>query len=239
MKTPLQCLIVDDEPLAIELIRSHAAKVPEVEICKACEDSLEALSYLQKEAVDLVFLDIEMPSLNGFELLAQLNPKPQVIVISGNANFAVDGFKWDVSDFLLKPVSFSRFIESIQRVVRRHIETPQSQSKSDYFFIRDKHKLQKIKINELVVIESFREFAHLHTDNEKYVVRKALSAFENELEECDFMRVHRSYIVALNRIDEINGNTIRIAKHQVAIGRPYKAELLRRLGIAKHQEYSN
>lgn len=228
----IKCLIIDDESHARELIKAYVAKVPFLELSGVATGSLSAVDILRSQHIDLVFLDIQMPDLTGFELLQTLNPKPLVIVISAYPEFAMEGYKWDVVDYLLKPVPFERFLEAVNKVNGRQSTFTEAKGKEeDHFYVRGEHKMIKIRLKDLIYLESFREYTHLHLKDEKHIVRKSLTAFEKLLDPDKFMRVHRSFIVSLDQVDIVFGNTIRIGEQEIPIGKNYKSDFFDRLNL--------
>lgn len=218
----ISCLIVDDEPDAALLVENYVLNTPGLELIATCHKSSEALTMLKTHQVDLLLLDIKMPNMNGFELLQQLKQRPQVIVITAHIEYALFGYQFDLLDYLLKPASLEDFQ---QAVLKYNVgQSNHSENKTnDCFYIKDEYKWIKIRVNEILYIESFREYVHLHTiDSQKYVFRKSLREIEAKLKTHDFFRVHKSYIVALNTIDSIEGNRIYIQSHQIPIGKSYK-----------------
>lgn len=228
----IKCLIVDDESHARELIKAYVGKIPFLELSGVAKGSLSAMEIIRSQPVDLVFLDIQMPDLTGFELLQTLNPKPLVIIISAYPEFALEGFKWDVVDYLLKPVPFERFAEAVNKVKDRQSGSEvEKEREQDHFFVRGEHRMIKIRIKDLVYLESFREYTHLHLPDDKHIVRKSLSSFEKILDPDKFMRVHRSFIVSLDRVDIVYGNTIRIGEQEIPIGKNYKSDFFDHLNL--------
>jgi len=228
----IKCLIVDDESHARELIKAYVAKIPFLELSGIAKGSLSAVEILRSQPIDLVFLDIQMPDLTGFELLQTLHPKPLVIVISAYPEYAMEGYKWDVVDYLLKPVPFERFVQAVNKVKGRQTSLTESQQKQeDHFYVRGEHKMIKIRLKDLVYLESFREYTHLHLKDEKHIVRKSLVAFEKLLDQEEFMRVHRSFIVSLEQVDLVYGNIIRIGEQEIPIGKNYKSNFFDRLNL--------
>ena len=228
----IKCIIIDDESFAIKLIEAYVQKIPYLELVAACKGSLEALNILQEQQIDLLFLDIQMPDLTGFELLKTLAHKPQVIIISAYPEFALDGFKWDVTDYLLKPVPFERFVEAVNKAKKRIIPNDKESGKvKDHFFVRGEHKMIKVRINEILYIESFREYAHLYTTSGKHIIRKSLSSFQELLDEAKFMRVHRSFIISLEKIDAVYGNIIQIGEVEIPIGKNYKEGFIKKVEL--------
>ena len=226
----IRCLVVDDEPNATDLIEAYVALTPSLELVASCNQSKIALEILKTEKVDLLFLDIRMPEMNGFELLQELTDPPQVIIITAHIEYAIFGYQFDVLDYLLKPLSLEDFQKSVAKFKSKK---PAEFKKEigDSFYIKDDYKLTKIQLQEILFIESFREYVHLHTENKKHVFRKSLKEMENKLKSKRFLRVHKSYIVALNTVDAVEGNRIQIQSHKIPIGKSYKDAFLDELDV--------
>ena len=217
----IRCLIVDDEPNATELIEAYVAATPFLEFVASCNQSKKALEVLKKEKIDLLFLDIRMPEMDGLQLLRELKNPPQVIIITAHVEYAIFGYQFNVLDYLLKPLSLEDFQKSVAKFKPRK-QVSEHNELGDSFYIRDDYKLVKIRLKEILFIESYREYAHLHTKREKYVFRKTLSEIEQRLRSKRFLRVHKSYIVSLNTVDAVEGNRIQIQSHKIPIGKSYK-----------------
>ncbi len=223
----MKCILIDDEKLALQLLSSYAGKVPGLEVIAQCQGSLKALEVLKTQQPDLLLLDINMPNLNGFELINVLPQPPLVIIVSAHQEHALTSFEWEVVDFLLKPVSFERFVKAIQKAeqqlrLRSQPRPMPTEEARDHFFIRQDHTMIKVRYAEITHIESFREYAHVHTTTQKVIVKRPLKHFESLLAPTQFMRVHRSYIIALDKVDAVFGNRISIGPHEIPIGKSYK-----------------
>jgi len=226
----IKCLVVDDEPNATELIEAYVLATPTLELIGSCNQSKKALEILQEEAVDLLFLDIRMPEMNGFELIQELKNPPQVIIITAHVEYAIFGYQFDVLDYLLKPLS----LEDFQKSVAKYTPKPKRLAPDklgDSFYIRDDYKLIKIRLKEILFIESFREYVHLHIRQNKYVFRKTLSEIEKRLQFKNFVRVHKSYIISLDAVDAVEGNRIQIQSHKIPIGKSYKENFFNELDM--------
>lgn len=239
------CLIVDDERPALKLLKAYLEKLPHVTLVAACEDALQALAALQQHSVDLLFLDIQMPSFTGLELLRVLKDKPQVILTTAYRDFAVEGFALDATDYLVKPFSFERFAQAVNKATeqinlqRASVPPVVSQSPSpqpsphqqDHFFARTHYKLEKVAFDAVLYVESLREYAAIHTAEKRYVVSQTMRIIEAELPTDRFVRVHRSYIVALSHIQEIYGNTIVVHNKDIPIGGSYRQAFFERVRL--------
>ncbi len=228
----IRCLIVDDEPLAIKIIETYLRKMTNITIVGSCESAISALELMQAKPIDLLFLDIQMPEINGLELIETLSFKPYIIIITAFRDFAVDSFELAVNDYLLKPVSFSRFMKSMQRAIkniemikqkeRQAIKATNKPAEISYITVKEKYKSVKIKVNTILYIESFREYSHIHTANEEIITRQNLSYFEEFLKESQFLRIHKSYLININKVKSFSPSQIFIEEFSLPIGRSYK-----------------
>lgn len=236
------CIIVDDERPALKLLTAYISKLPHIKLVAACEDALQALAALQEHTVDILFLDIQMPGFTGLELMKVLKEKPQIILTTAYREYAVEGFALDATDYLVKPFSFERFTQAVNKAIeqiklRRVGSTPivvnsaqvEAPIQPDHFFARTHHKLEKVAFDDVHYVESLREYAAIHTSDKRYVVSQTMRKIETELPADRFIRVHRTYIVALAHIDEIFGNTIVIQGKEIPIGGSYKQAFFERV----------
>lgn len=230
------CLIVDDEKPARELIRTYVAKIPELSLIGMCENPIEAKSYLTRYEIDILFLDIRMPELSGVDFLKMLSKPPATIFITAYDHFALEGYNLDVVDYLLKPVEFNRFFKAVSKAMdslkQPQLASPikeehvQAESKKDFIFVKADKEILKINITDILFIESEREYVHITTRKEKILTLQSLSRFNEILPQNQFFRVHRSFIVNIRAIESIMGNTIFIGKHSIPISRGQRQPFL-------------
>lgn len=229
MKT--KCIIVDDEPLARELIRGHIQKLENIEIVEECANAMKAMETLRNKSVDLMFLDIKMPQISGIEFLKTQKNPPKVIVTTAYSQFALDGFELDVVDYLMKPITFERFFKAINKYYATKTHQGISLANENGFdnhafiYVKENKKIIKIYLREIHFIEGLNEYIRFHTDNSRVVVKSSLLAIENKLPSELFIRVHKSYIVSIPRIRAFNATTIELENANVRIGRSYKNQV--------------
>jgi DNA-binding LytR/AlgR family response regulator len=226
------CLIVDDERPALKLLKAYINKLPYLQLADSSENAMQAISALQKHEVDILFLDIQMPDLTGLDLLKVLKIKPQVILTTAYREYAVEGFELDVTDYLVKPFSFERFVQATQKAIERlqsknasptpPVSNPDNQSKDDHFFVRTNYKMEKVEFKNIRFIKSMREYVSIYTTSQRFMVNQTMNKMETELPSDQFMRVHRSYIVALSQIQKIEGNQIVMKDEKIPIGASYR-----------------
>lgn len=231
----ISCVVIDDEPIARELLENYIGKTTDLLLVRSCRNPTEAYEALLMHETDLVFLDIEMPVLNGIEFYRSLKKPPLVIFVTAYPQHAVDGFSLNAVDYLLKPVTYERFLEAVARAQQRMLITapaePQHSPKADYIFIRQDIRLVRVNFADIDYIEAERDFSWVVTGEKKMLAGMHLKLFEAALDEHLFMRVHRSYIVQLARISAIKGNVIELGKKEIPIGASFREQLLNRLDI--------
>lgn len=229
-----KCIIVDDEEPARDLIKNHLSKFDDFEIVATCNNAIEVSNILLAKKVDLIFLDIEMPVLKGTDLLKNLLIKPKVIFTTAYRNYAVEGFDLDAVDFLLKPIIFERFYKSIQKFIEQTnnhknigIETSKD-STSDFIFVTEKRKKIKLLFNDILYIESLKDYIKIHTQKKTHTIKYSISAFQKELD-TRFVRVHRSYIVNKNMITAYTKNDVELDTIEIPISDNYRKDALNRI----------
>ena len=233
MSKKLQCVIVDDEPVAREIIASFIEKTPNTELIKMCKNASEAILFMQKNKIDLYFLDINMPEINGLSLAKIINKKSKIIFTTAYRDYAVDGFNLNVVDYLLKPISFDRFLQAIQKVFNLQTSTNTNEVRkapsNNYIFIRADRKMVKINFNEILYIESLGDYVKIFTENSMIITRETISNLEIKLPSCKFIRIHRSYIISLEKITSYTNEFIEISKKALPISRSYKKYVFQKL----------
>jgi two-component system LytT family response regulator len=230
----INCVIIDDEPLAREGMASYVREVDFLRLVATCENPLELTKILDQQPVDLIFLDIQMPKMNGLDFLKMVQNPPIVIITTAYPTYALEGFQLNVLDYLLKPITFDRFFRSVNKAKDYyHLITRPSQTTNDpaadYFFIRCGSKYEKIYFNEILYIEGMQNYITLYTQKGKYVTLLYLKNLEENLDSRSFIRVHKSYIVSIDRIEGIEGNEIFIQSHRIPISRNYREQVIQRV----------
>jgi DNA-binding LytR/AlgR family response regulator len=227
---------VDDEPLAHELIEEFCSMLPHLELKQNCYNALEAMQYLNKDTVDIMFLDLNMPKLKGFDFLRTLTNPPKVIVTTAYKEFALEGYELNVADYLLKPFSFERMVKAINKAIGPQITNtaqPQavtSSNSTESFFIKGDKKYHQIKVDGILYIEAYGNYTKLYLKDEMIISHEKISDYEAMLPINNFMRVHKSFIISLNKINLIEGNRIMIEDHEIPIGQTYKSLVSKLIG---------
>lgn len=230
----IKCLIIDDEPLAINVIKNYIEQIEDLELINSFSNSIEGLNFLKNNTVDVIFLDINMPVLDGINFIKSLENPPLLVITSAYDEFAIETYELDVLDYLVKPIEFPRLMKAVNKINKRldttH-KTPQENSKEHPFiFVKiDKKKMKKIFLDEILVIESLKDYLKINTTSGKYIIHSTLSDFTNLLPERNFIRIHRSYTVAIDKIDAVEGNSIEIEGLRYVIGRSYIDEVKQRI----------
>ena len=225
-----RCIIVDDEELARGLIETHLFQVANFELVATCASAIEAHQVLQEEEIDLMFLDIEMPVLKGTDFLKNLTQPPKVILTTAYREYAMDGFELNVVDYLLKPIIFSRFLKSIEKFIALVGKSNVISNKPNHIFIQSNKKNIKVVLDDILYVESIKDYIRIHFVGEKIIFKSGISAFANRLDQ-RFLRVHRSFIVNVNKVTAYTKKDIELDKIQIPIGEFYKKEVLERIKL--------
>lgn len=229
----IRCLAIDDEKLALDLLEDNILQVPFLQLVKRCKNAYEAMEVLQKEQIDLIFLDIQMPGITGMQFLQSLQSRPMVIFITAYKEYALDGFNLDVLDYLIKPVPFDRFLKATNKALEYHNlkqkQTALADVNAEYIFVNSEYNLVKVVTNEITYIEGLKDYIRIHQISpiKPVITRMSLKAFEEKLPSNKFIRVHKSFIVSVDKISVIRKNRIYIGEIEVPISDLYKNDLLK------------
>ncbi|TPN87601.1 LytR/AlgR family response regulator transcription factor [Aquimarina algicola] len=228
MKT--RCLLVDDEPLAIRLLENHISKIESFEIVATCNNAIQALEVLQKQTIDLMFLDIKMPNITGLAFLKTLKHPPKTIITTAYRDYAIEGYDLDILDYLLKPITFERFFRAVERFSREdNIKIIENKSipeeKEQSILVKSGNKYHKVPIYNIVYIESLKDYIKIHTANKQILTKYKISDIEKELDQELFLRIHRSYIINLSKITAYTHNDIELDTIEIPIGVSYKEKV--------------
>jgi DNA-binding LytR/AlgR family response regulator len=231
----IRCIAIDDENLALDLIEDDILKVPFLQLVKKCRSGIEALDILQTEKIDLLFLDIQMPDISGIQFLKSLPHKPLVIFTTAYEKYALEGFELDVIDYLLKPYSFERFLKAVNKA-QEHLSILEKNQTSlsaeeisfsnQFIFVKSDYKLVKIEIAEIQYIESLKDYIKIIVGDKPVVTLSSMKAIEEKLVAPDFIRIHRSFIVNLRKIQYIHRNFVKVGDREIPIGDNYKESFL-------------
>ncbi|RPD98797.1 DNA-binding response regulator [Aureibaculum marinum] len=220
----VKCLIIDDEPLAINVIKNYVSQINDATLVNTFSNAVDALNFLKNNTVDLIFLDINMPLLDGLSFIKSLEHKPEIIITTAHVEFAVKSFELDVLDYLVKPIAFPRFLKAMNKVFKIYNDKSSHHliPEKPYLFIKiDKKKLKKIYLDELLVVESLKDYLKITTVTDRFIIHQTLSSFTDQLPPENFIRIHRSYTIAIDKVDTIEGNSLEIAGVRYTIGRTY------------------
>ncbi|TCI85260.1 LytR/AlgR family response regulator transcription factor [Tenacibaculum sp. M341] len=225
---PLKCLLVDDEPLAIKLLENHIAKIDSLEVVATCNSAIKAFEKLNTETVDVLFLDIKMPQLTGIDFLKTLKNPPKTILTTAYRDYATESYDLEVIDYLLKPITFERFLKATDKLLRNNktvvFEPPKQVN--EFIFIKSGNKHHKVFTNDILYIESLKDYIKIHLSNDKRIVAKyKISDIEHELRNKDFLRTHRSYLLNTEKITAFSTNNIEIDSVEIPIGVSYRDEV--------------
>jgi len=222
----IKCIIVDDETLAQQVIQNHLKKIEQFELVAVCKNTIEAGLVLKNQEVDLIFLDIQLPGLNGLDFLRSLVNPPLVVLTTAYSEYALESYEFNVIDYLLKPISFERFRKTVNRIVEGRLYSQAAAERevllADHIFIKSGSKFFKVEFSEIIFVEAMKDYLKIHTKEYKLVTHQTMNYFEKLLPVNQFFRVHKSFIVALAHIRSIYGNSIEMDGATVPIGNNYK-----------------
>ncbi|MEC5143136.1 LytTR family DNA-binding domain-containing protein [Chitinophaga sp. 212800010-3] len=224
----IRCIITDDEPLAARGIQGYAEKIPFLEVAAVCEDAVELNSMLKQQPVDLLFLDIEMPYISGIEFLKSITNPPKVIFTTAYERYAIQGFELDVLDYLVKPISFERFLKAANKAFD-YFSTRRNETDQPYFFIKADNKLEKVLFSEILFAEALGNYVAIYTTDRKIISHATLKSLQDGLPARLFLQPHKSFLVNITHISAIEGNTLHIGRHEVPISKYQKEEVLERI----------
>ncbi len=233
----LKCIVIDDEPLALDIITDYISKIPFLTLVKSTENAIEALQLVQEGGIDLVFLDIQMPELTGIQFLKIAGDKANYILTTAYSQYALESYDLNVSDYLLKPIAFDRFYKAVEKVrlqvqkpnhsglsqveVPVHVPPPAS-PQQDFIFVKTEHKIQKIQLDDILYIEGLKDYISIFTKNERIITLQNMKKMEETLPKGRFIRVHKSYIIGVEKIESIERSRILIAGKTIPVGDTYR-----------------
>ena len=220
----IKCIVTDDEPIARKGLCSYIEKINYLSLIGECEDALQLNTLLKTEHPDLLFLDIEMPYLSGLDLLSSIQNPPKVIITSAYEKYALKGYELDVVDYLLKPISFERFMKAVDKIYHL-LEKESGKNISEYIFVKSDKRLKKIFLEEILFVESMENYVNVFTTSSKEVVYSTLKLFLESLHSNHFLQVHRSYVVNIQHIHSIEGNMLHINAHRIPVARNLKEQV--------------
>lgn len=233
MKT--RCVIIDDEELAADLLENYISKIETLELAGKCRNAIEAYNLLQKTKIDLLFLDIQMPMLSGIEFLKNISNPPKVIFTTAFSNYALEGFELNVVDYLLKPISFERFLKAINKiqpnlsVINSQTNEIQLTYSEAFIYVKEDKIMVKIMLKDILYVESLKNYVKISTSQKDIITYTTITSMEEKLPSNKFIRIHRSYVVAIDKIDAFTTSDVKIGKTEIPIGRNYKNEVIKRL----------
>jgi two-component system LytT family response regulator len=225
----INCIIVDDEPIAREILKTYIEQVPYLTLIASCADAFEAMEVLKKKDIDLLILDINMPRLTGFEMLRSLRKYPAVIITSAYPEYALEGFELSVTDYLLKPFSFPRFVQATEKAVNKNAGTPAPKDEELFLMVKSDKKLTKVFFDDINYIEAYGNYIFVYTTQERVMSKQTLTQFEQQLPGSKFARIHKSYIASLKAIKYLEGNEVFMGDKKLPVGKVYRENLLGKL----------
>lgn len=239
-KHTIQCLIVDDEPLAADVLEKYISQIDTLSLTGRCDNAIAAAVFLQQNKVDLLFLDIQMPKLTGIDFLKTLSTRPAVIFTTAFRDYALEGFELNVLDYLLKPISFERFLAAINKYhatpEHSNILSPAAAvtdvTAAPFIYLKADKKMVKVFLSDILYIESLRDYVKVKTIQKDIITYQRITYLEEKLPDNQFLRIHRSYIISVDKIKSFDSTMIEIGQHELPIGRLYKAAVMKALGMS-------
>ena len=239
----LKCIAVDDEPLALDIIEDYISKVPFLQLVKRTENAIEALQLVQAGGIDLVFLDIQMPELTGIQFLKIATGKSNYILTTAYSQYALESYDLNVSDYLLKPIAFDRFYKAVEKVLHQvrpadaqevvNVSAQKNETQEtpiqDYIFVKTEHKIQKIHLEDILYIEGLKDYISIFTKSERVITLQNMKKMEETLPKSQFIRVHKSYIISLDKIESIERSRIAISGKTIPIGDTFREEFFKKI----------
>ncbi len=229
----MRCIVVDDDELSRSVIEDLIEETDSLKLIKSCEDAIEAFKIIKEEHIDLVFLDIEMPKMDGLEMMRSLSPLPQIILVTAHEKYAVESYEYDITDFLHKPISFARFMKAVDKAYNKFESSRANITSQDKtIFIKSDSKLVQLNTEDILFVEALGNYMRIFTANgSKYTILSTMKDIVGKLSQEEFVRVHRSFIVRLDKIESIEDNYIVIDQKQINIGKAYKDNLTQKLNL--------
>jgi DNA-binding LytR/AlgR family response regulator len=225
----LRCIITDDEPMARKGLQGYVEKLDFLELIAVCEDAIQLGNALKEQPVDLIFLEIEMPYLSGVEFLSGLTNPPKVIIVSAYEQYALKGYELDVADYLLKPVSFERFMQAVNKVYDRFTTEKNKETQPDFIFVKTTQKYEKVNFADILFIEALDNYITIQTSNNKLVTHSTLKDFVLTLPQPNFVQIHKSFVVNIVKVSSLEGNLLEIEDYKLPVSRNFRKEVKERL----------
>lgn len=232
MDNKIKCIVVDDEAVSRMVLEKYIAQTDLLRLVASCESAIDAIKVLQEDKIDIIFCDIEMPGLSGMDLIKSLKTAPCVVLITGKPEYAAEAFEFDVTDYIVKPVAYPRFLKSVNKAVEfLNTKMPAREKASDKLFIKVDQKFISISLNEILYIEAQKDYVKIVTETNKYLTLSTMKGVEAKLPTNEFIRIHRSYIVRIDKISDLRPENLLIGKEILPIGESYKEDLFKRINI--------
>jgi DNA-binding LytR/AlgR family response regulator len=225
----LNCLLVDDEEMSRRTLEELIKKIKNWKLIASCSNVIEAREQMQNHNIDVLFLDVEMPEITGIDFLKMLTETPEVVIVSSQEKYALDAFEYEVTDYLLKPVSPERFLKTVSRIETRLAGNNENYSTADSVFVKSNNQVVKIMLQDILWVEAYGDYVSIFTDKDRYVIHATMKGIEGKLPADQFLRVHRSFIIRIDKINAIEDTLIVIGKKLIPIGESFKNELMSRL----------
>jgi len=227
----MNCLIVDDDIISRRILEGYIKRTEFLNLILSCSSAIEAVNLIRNKNIHLIFLDVEMPEMSGLEFIKTLDVRPQIILVTAHEKYAVEAFDYDVNDFIVKPVSFSRFLKAVAKVRKEYDSQQNNGGSSSYTFVKTESRIIKINMRDILRIEALADYVMIVSSKDKYIIHSTMKGIENKLPPKDFMRIHRSHIIRFDKIESIDENTLVINNKLIPIGGSYRKKLMEQINL--------
>ncbi len=227
----MNCLVVDDDKVSRRILEGFIQRTEFLKLISSCNSAIEAVNAIRNEDINLIFLDVEMPEMSGLEFIKTLDVRPQIILVSAHEKYAVEAFDYDVNDFIVKPVSFSRFLKAVAKAKKEYDSQQNTNGNSTYTFVKTESRIIKINMRDILRIEALADYVMIVSSKDKHIIHSTMKGIEHKLPPNDFMRIHRSHIVRFDKIESIDENTLVINNKLIPIGGSYRKKLMEQINL--------
>ncbi len=231
----MNCLVVDDEEFSRNVVKIFVEKTDKLKLVGECENAIDAFNMLKKKDIDVIFLDVEMPEMTGMDLIKSMDNLPQVVLITARKDYAIEAFEYSVTDYLVKPINYPRFLKAVEKVTKNHQEGEGNDilpsNNQEDIYVKSDSKIVKINLNNILFVEALSDYVIINTPEKRYIVHSTMKGIAQKLPDHIFSRVHRSYIVNINKIESIEDTNIIMPKKNIPIGASYKAKFMKKLNF--------
>lgn len=228
----MRCIIVDDDEMSRVILEKHIEKTTSLELVGSFESAIEASNVVMEDKdIDLMFLDVEMPEMSGLELINSIKDVPQIVIVSGKSDYAAEAFDYNVTDYIVKPAAYARFLQAVEKVKAVNSSAEVSKESNEYIFLKKNKKLERVNYSDILYIEAYSDYVNIYTEQERFTILSTMRALEQKLPTSDFIRVHRSYFVRIDKIKSVEDKEIYVKDKCIPLSRTYRETFMKRLTL--------